>query len=79
MYLFIFTTYFLDITSGIIWWITSNTVKIIYNGVVYIFSKEDIKNDTLNIEHNYDSLSKKEIEQLKKDIKEIKELLVQKK
>ena len=78
MYLFLFTTYFLDITSGVVWWITSNTIKIVYNGVVYMFSNEDIKEGNLNIENNYDTLNKKEMENLKKELKEIKELIVQK-
>ena len=78
MYLFLFTTYFLDITSGIVWWITSNTIKIVYNGVVYMFSNEDIIEGNLNIENNNDILNKKEMENLKKELKEIKELIVQK-
>ena len=77
MYLFLFTNYILEISSGIMWWLTSKTVSLIYNGVVYIFSKEEIIQDDVNIEKDYDSLSKKEIEELKKELKEIKEILVQ--
>lgn len=79
MYLFFFTNYVLEITSGIMWWFTTKTVSLLYNGAIYIFSKEDIQKDIVNIEENYDSLSKKEIEELKKEIREIKLLLVQKK
>jgi len=78
MYLFLFTNYFLEIGTGVIWWITSKTVSLIYNGVTYAFSKEEIQEDKVNIDSNYDSLSKEEIENLKKELKEIKELLVQK-
>ena len=79
MYLFFFTNYILEITSGVIWWVTTKTVKLVYNGVIYIFSKEDIEQDKVNIEDNYDSLTKTEIEDLKRELREIKELLVQKK
>ena len=79
MYLFFFTNYILEITSGIIWWVTTKTVKLAYNGVIYIFSKEDIETDKVNIEENYDSLTKEEIQELKRELREIKELLVQKK
>ena len=78
MYLFLFTNYFLEIGTGVIWWITSKSVRLIYNGVTYAFSKEEIQEDKVNIDNNYDSLSKEEIENLKKELKEIKELLVQK-
>jgi len=79
MYLFFLTNYILEITSGVIWWVTTKTVKLVYNGVIYIFSKEDIEQDKVNIEDNYDSLTKTEIEDLKRELREIKELLVQKK
>jgi hypothetical protein len=78
MYLFLFTNYFLEIGTGVIWWITSKSVRLIYNGITYAFSKEEIQEDKVNIDNNYDSLSKEEIENLKKELKEIKELLVQK-
>tara|TARA_B100001027_G_scaffold202362_1_gene163060 strand:- start:366 stop:614 length:249 start_codon:yes stop_codon:yes gene_type:complete len=77
MYIFLLTNYFLEFSSGVIWWITSKTVSLLYNGVTYAFSKEEIVEDNVNIEQNYDSLSKEEIESLKKELKEIKELLVQ--
>lgn len=79
MYLFYFTNYFLEISSGVIWWITTKSITILFNGVKYIFSKDEIENDNLNIENNYDSLSKDEIEKLRNEIREIKQLLVQKK
>jgi hypothetical protein len=77
MYIFFFTNYFLEFSSGVIWWITSKTVSLLYNGVTYAFSKEEIKDGNVNIEENYDSLSREEIESLKEELKEIKELLVQ--
>ena len=79
MYLFLFTNYFLEISTGIIWWVTSKTIIVLYNGVKYMFSKKDIKEDNLNIEENYDSLTKDEIKDLKRELQEIKKLLVQKK
>ena len=78
MYLFLFTNYFLEVTTGILWWVTKKSITIIFNGVKYIFSKEDIEQNNIDIEKNYDSLSRDEIEILKKELKEIKELLVQK-
>tara|TARA_B100000886_G_C20045622_1_gene335547 strand:- start:248 stop:496 length:249 start_codon:yes stop_codon:yes gene_type:complete len=77
MYIFLLTNYFLEFSTGVIWWVTSKTVSLLYNGVTYAFSKEEIVQDEVNIENNYDSLSREEIESLKKELKEIKELLVQ--
>ena len=77
MYIFLLTNYFLEFGSGVIWWVTSKTVSLLYNGVTYAFSKEEIVEDDVNIEKNYDSLSREEIDSLKKELKEIKELLVQ--
>lgn len=77
MYIFLLTNYFLEFSTGVIWWVTSKTVSLLYNGVTYAFSKEEIVEDEVNIENNYDSLSREEIESLKKELKEIKELLVQ--
>lgn len=77
MYIFLLTNYFLEFGTGVIWWVTSKTISLLYNGVTYAFSKEEIVEDEVNIENNYDSLSREEIENLKKELKEIKELLVQ--
>ena len=77
MYIFLLTNYFLEFGTGVIWWVTSKTVSLLYNGVTYAFSKEEIVEDDVNIEKNYDSLSREEIDSLKKELKEIKELLVQ--
>jgi hypothetical protein len=77
MYLFLFTNYFLEFGTSIIWWITSKTVSLLYNGVTYAFSKEEIQQDSVNIDQNYDSLTREEIEHLKKELQEIKKLLVQ--
>ena len=79
MYLLYFTTFFLEISTGIFWWVTTKSITILINGVKYIFSKEEILDDNLNIDKNYDSLTKDELEKLRNEIKEIKELLVQKK
>lgn len=83
MVLFYLTNSFLDISSGVLWWITKNTASLLYNGVSYAISyKEDINISETNIEinNNYDDLSKDdltELLQLKNDIKDIKMILVQ--
>lgn len=73
--LFYFTYEFLEISSGVLWWATTKSVKLLYNGVTYLFSKENIINDSVNIEDNYDSLSIEEIRELKKEIQELKKML----
>ena len=73
--LFYFTYEFLEISSGILWWATSKSVKLLYNGVLYLFSKDDIINDSVNIEDNYDSLTIEEIKGLKKEIQELKKMI----
>ena len=73
--LFYFTYELLEISSSILWWATKKSVKIIYNGVIYLFPKEDIINDSINIENNYESLSIEEIRELKKEIQELKKIL----
>ena len=73
--LFYFTYELLEISSSILWWVTKKSVKIIYNGVIYLFPKEDIINDSINIENNYESLSIEEIRELKKEIQELKKIL----
>jgi hypothetical protein len=83
MVLFYLTNSFLDISSGVLWWITKNTASLLYNGVSYAISyKEDTNISETNIEinNNYDDLSKDdltELLQLKNDIKDIKMILVQ--
>ena len=73
--LFYFTYEFLEISTGVLWWTTTKSVKLLYNGVMYFFSKENIVNDKVNIEENYDSLSIEEIKELKKEIQELKKML----
>lgn len=73
--LFYFTYEFLEISSCVLWWATTKSVKLLYNGVTYLFSKENIINDSVNIEDNYDSLSIEEIRELKKEIQELKKML----
>lgn len=73
--LFYFTYEFLEISSGVLWWATTKSVKLLYNGVTYFFSRENIINDSVNIEDNYDSLSIEEIRELKKEIQELKKML----
>jgi len=88
MVLFYLTNSFLDISSGVLWWITKNTASLLYNGVSYAISyKEDINISETNIEinNNYDDLSKDDLSkddlaellELKNDIKDIKMILVQ--
>lgn len=73
--LFYFTYEFLEISSGVLWWATTKSVKLLYNGVTYLFSKENIINDSVNIEDNYDSLSIEEIKELRNEIQELKKML----
>ena len=73
--LFYFTYEFLEISSGVLWWATTKSVKLLYNGVTYLFSKENIINDSVNIEDNYDSLSIEEIKEIRNEIKELKKML----
>jgi len=90
MSLFLLTNTFLDISVGVIWWVTKNTASLVYNGVLYMMPN-DIDNDNdnnndnnsenLNNDDSYENLTKDEIKELlelKNDIKDIKHLLVQK-
>ena len=65
------TNYTLDVSFGILWWVTKNTTLAVYNGVCYLSRSKyndnnDIKNDYILI--NSDS----ELTSLKKEIQELK-------
>jgi len=83
MVLFYLTNSFLDISSGVLWWITKNIASLLYNGVSYAISyKEDttINENNIEINNKDDYLSKDdlaELLELKNDIKDIKMILVQ--
>ena len=53
--------------------ITKNSIKIVYNGITYLFTKEEIENNTTLLQE-YDNLTKEEIIELKKEM-EIPETL----
>ena len=76
--IFLLTNYFLDISSAIVWWITKNSIKIVYNGITYLFTKEEIENNATLLQE-YDNFTKEEIIELKKEIQTLKQLLVQNK
>ena len=83
MVLFYLTNSLLDISAGVLWWIGKKTTGLIYDGVSYAFyGNESNVQESENITQNYDSLTKEDIEELldlKKEIKDLKELLVQNK
>ena len=78
MVLSLITDTVLDITFGVVWWITKNSVNVIYNGVTYVFSsdktscQEDSEDseDSEDINENYEILN--EFKDLKKELEEIK-------
>jgi hypothetical protein len=83
MVLFYLTNSLLDISAGVLWWIGTKTASAVYQGVSYAFYRSEDENQNKNeeITDNYDSLTKediKELVELKKEIKVLKKLLVQK-
>lgn len=83
MVLFYLTNSLLDISAGVLWWIGTKTASALYQGVNYAFfsSEDENQNQNGEITDNYDSLTKddiKELIELKKEIKGLKNLLVQK-
>tara|TARA_Y100000996_G_C22142482_1_gene486841 strand:- start:46 stop:327 length:282 start_codon:yes stop_codon:yes gene_type:complete len=90
MVLFYLTNSLLDISAGVLWWIGKKTTGLIYDGISYAIYSNDSGNDSENdygnqskeINKNYDSLSKEDIDELlelKNEIKDLKALLVQNK
>jgi hypothetical protein len=82
MVLFYLTNSLLDISAGVLWWIGKKTTGLIYDGVSYAIygSDSDNINESEEINQNYDSVTKEDIEELielKKEIKDLKDLLVQ--
>ena len=78
MVLFYLTNSILDISAGVLWWVGKKTANIIYDTVTYAVYGNAEEED---ISENYDSLTRDDITELielKKEIKGLKKLLVQK-
>lgn len=90
MVLFYLTNSALDITTGVLWWVTKNTVSGVYSGVSYLYGNNDNgnndnenndngnndygNNDNGNNDKNDEKL-RKQIEILSKSVNEINEQL----
>ena len=80
MALSLLTDTVLDITFGVVWWITKKSVNGIYNGISYVFSKNEDEdeneneneneNNSENIDDKYDLLD--EVRELRVELKELK-------
>ena len=82
MVIFYLTNLTLDVSMGVAWWITKNTLIGIYNGSKYlIYGKEESLLDTTERE-SYDSNAKndmnnqilEELKKLKEELKEFKKI-----
>lgn len=67
MVLFYLTNSALDVTAGVLWWVTKNTVSGVYNGVSYFYGNSENTENTENAEDNENSENANEI--LRKEIK----------
>ena len=80
MVLFYLTNSALDITTGVLWWVTKNTVSGVYSGVSYLYGSNDNgnndngNNDNENNDKNDEKL-RKQIQILSKSVNEINEQL----
>lgn len=73
MVLFYLTNSALDVTAGVLWWVTKNTVSGVYSGVSYLYGSS---NDNENNENNdNDEQLRKQIEILSNSVNEINEQL----
>ena len=68
MVLFYITNSVLDVSAGVLWWVTKNTVTGVYNGASYLYYGNS-ENTTENKE--VDETLTKEIDTLMKSINEI--------
>ena len=83
MVLFYLTNSALDVTAGVLWWVTKNTVSGVYNGVSYLYGSNGNDNDNDNHNGNdngnedksNDEDLRKQIEILSKSINEVNEQL----
>ena len=74
MVLFYLTTSVLDISAGVLWWVTTNTVSGVYHGFSYLYygnpdDEKDEKDEKLNKEIE---ILTKSINDLNDQIKELK-------
>ena len=74
MVLFSLTTSVLDVSAGVLWWVTKNTFSGVYNGASYLYygNKENEENEE-NEENNTDKKLNSEIEILTKSINDLNE------
>ena len=70
MVLFYLTNSALDVTAGVLWWVTKNTVSGVYSGVSYLYGSS---NDNEN--NDNDEQLRKQIEILSNSVNEINEQL----
>ena len=75
MVLFYLTNSALDITTGVLWWVTKNTVSGVYSGVSYLYGNNDNGNNDNGNTHKNDEKLRKQIEILSKSVNEINEQL----
>ena len=71
------TSFILDFTGGILWWLTKNTINIVYNGVSYILTFNDSE-EQIGITNSI-TLSEIEFNELRDEIKELKKICLDKK
>ena len=69
MVLFSLTTSVLDISAGVFWWVTKNTVSGVYNGATYLYYGNEEKEE--NEESNLNEKLNSEIEILTKSINDL--------
>jgi len=56
MIFFYLTNVALDVSFGVLWWVTKNTTKGIYNGVNYLITdNSDLKSTDYDIDNDYDN------------------------
>jgi hypothetical protein len=81
MVLFYLTNAFLDVSFGVIWWVSTKSVSLLYNSAVYALSNEpepesEPESEPDKISKDYVSLTKCEIKELIELKHDIKNLLV---
>ena len=58
MIFFYLTNVALDVSFGVLWWVTKNTTKGIYNGVTYLITdnsdNSDLKSTDIDHEHDHE-------------------------
>ena len=76
MVLFYLTNSALDVTAGVLWWVTKNTVSGVCSGVSYLYgsSNDNQSNENKESKDNDEEL-RKQIEILSNSVNEINEQL----